>query len=67
MLNGALNMKMLASQQLSRPQIPRRIPSPLVHLLSDRGSHKDPPAVRAAWLRLYWEIMRKPNRPVRKD
>ena len=69
LFNAARNMKSLAVQHLTRPQILRMIPSPLVHLFShDAPSHKDPPEVRAAWLRLYWEIMRKPKRnALRKD
>jgi hypothetical protein len=53
--------------QANRPEILRMIPSPLVHLFGDQSSaQNDPPAVRAAWLRLYFEIVRKPRRNPRK-
>src|SRR5438876_649132 len=56
-------MKMQAIEPLTRPQLLRMTPSPLVHLLShELGAQQDPPAARAAWLRLYWEIVRKPRR-----
>jgi hypothetical protein len=63
MLNARVNMKMHAGENLTRPQFLRMTPSPLLQLLAnDSGSQHDPPAVRAAWLRLYWEIVGKPKR-----
>jgi len=56
-------MKMQASQHLTRPQFLRMTPSPLLQLFANHSApHQDPPAVRAAWLRLYWEIVGKPKR-----
>jgi len=63
MLNPPVNMKMHASENLTRPQFLRMTPSPLLQLLGHNSvSQHDPPAVRAAWLRLYWEIVGKPKR-----
>ena len=60
-------MKMHATYPLSRGQLLRMSSSPLVQLFPQLSSpHNDPPAVRAAWLRLYWEIVRKPRRSRRK-
>jgi len=56
-------MKMQASQHLTRPQFLRMTPSPLIQLFPDQHpAHNDPPAVRAAWRRLYWTIVGKPRR-----
>jgi len=63
MLNALVNMKMHAGENLTRPQFLRITPSPLLQLLGNHSApHHDPPAVRAAWLRLYWEIVGKPKR-----
>jgi len=63
MLNPPLNMKMQTSENLTRPQFLRMTPSPLFQLLGhNSASHHDPPSVRAAWLRLYWEIVGKSKR-----
>ena len=60
---AAINMKTQTSQQLTRPNLMRLLPSPLINLFPQQlAPHKDPPAVRAAWLRLYWEVVRKPKR-----
>lgn len=56
-------MKMQAIDQLTRPQFLRMTSSPLIQLFSHhQTAQQDPPAVRAAWLRLYWKIVRKPRR-----
>ena len=56
-------MKTQAIDQLTKPQFLRMTPSPLIQLLSHRpAANQDPPAVRAAWVRLYWKIVRKPRR-----
>ena len=63
MFNTPVNMKMYATESLTRPQFLRMTPSPLLQFLAhNTGSQQDPPAVRAAWLRLYWEIVGKPKR-----
>jgi len=56
-------MKMQAIDQLTKPDFLRMTSSPLIHLFShELASQQDPPAVRAAWVRLYWKIIRKPKR-----
>jgi len=56
-------MKMQAIESLTGPQLMRLSPSPLINLFSHAlTSQQDPPAVRAAWVRLYWKIVRKPRR-----
>ena len=63
LFTAGLNMKMQASEQLTRPHLLRMIPSPLIHLFPQHlAPHNDPPAVRAAWVRLYWKIVTKPKR-----
>ena len=67
LFTATVNMKMPANSELTRPDLLRFIPSPLVHLFPDKNAtHHDPPAVRAAWLRLYCEIIRKPKRASHK-
>ena len=56
-------MKMQAIDQLTKPHLLRLTNSPLLHLFShELAAQQDPPEVRAAWLRLYWKIVRKPRR-----
>ena len=56
-------MKMQIIDQPTQPLFLRMTPSPLLQLLSPRlTANQDPPAVRAAWVRLYWKIVRKPRR-----
>jgi len=56
-------MKTIASQELNRPHLPRMISSTLLKLFPQHlAAHQDPPEVRAAWLRLYWKVVRKPKR-----
>jgi len=63
LFNPPTKMKMHASQPLTKPQSLRTTPAPLMQLFSTQlAPHADPPAVRAAWLRLFWEIVRKPKR-----
>jgi len=63
LFTAAIKMKTFASQELTRPHLLRMIPSPLVQLFPQHlAAHQDPPEVRAAWLRLYWKVVRKPKR-----
>ena len=63
LFNKLVTMKMQAIDQLTRPQFLRMTSSPLIQLFSPESqAQQDPPAVRAAWVRLYWKIVRKPKR-----
>jgi hypothetical protein len=63
LFSEALNMKSNTSHLFARPHLLRMTGSPLLQLFpSLAAGQNDPPAVRAAWLRLYWEIVGKPRR-----
>jgi hypothetical protein len=60
-------MKLQAIEDFARPQFLRMTSSPLIQLFSHQLTmHQDPPAVRAAWVRLYKKIVNKPKRQSRR-